>query len=543
MTSICSSTSSATSLFGSQAPSLASKRETLDISGSVYLISSDGRTINLPIPTHSERDPLNWSSTKRAGAFLALLVFSCAGLIVVQGASLMFKPLALEFTANETKPFGLTILLSAPTLCMGIGAFIWIPLSLAVGRRPVLLLGSLMLLLATLWAGVSKTFFSLLAAQCFQGLAAGAASSVTLLVLIDLTFIHQRPQAIAMIWSLGGVIELLILSFVPYMADSSTNWRSFFLIWLVPCSTALALLFFFLPETYFIRPAVAFDGRIIIQSSTEKIKLYESWEEVPGGKALPDTPGRFGELQFWGTTRGGWKSMLACYPQIFLCFLNPLVFWVAVLEALIFGSMLSIAETYPTVLTDPPYLLPIHTVGLVNLAGAVGSLLSWPAAGLMIAAITRRLAMKNNGIRDAEYYLPAFILPILTGAASVILYGLTARNKWHWMWIYFSYTLNCFSFASLATANTLWVTEAFPRWAAPAIVVVSGLSYMASFGISFAVVPWVKSQGYFGANIQLAIMILAVGFVAVPISFWGKKLRQYIDGKWAVNEMGALRPQ
>ena len=75
------------------------------------------------------------------------------------------------------------------------------------------------------------------------------------------------------------------------------------------------------------------------------------------------------------------------------------------------------------------------------------------------------------------------------------------------------------------------------------MVVVSGVSYMASFGISFAIYPWVKSQGFAGQNLQLGAMILAVGLVAVPVSFWGKRLRQYIDGKWAVNEMGALRPQ
>ena len=365
-----------------------------------------------------------------------------------------------------------------------------------------------------------------------------------ILIIIDLTFIHQRPIAIAMIWSLVGVANMCILSVFPYMADANKEWRTFYLIWIGPCAFACLGLFFFFPETYFVRPAVAFDGRIIVQSATEKIKLYDSWEEVPGGKDLPETPGWSRcDMKVWGLTKGGWKAMRACYPQILLCMVNPLVFWVAVLEALVFGSMLSIGETYASVLLAPPYSLPIHTVALVNIAGAVGSLFAWPAAGLMIVAITRRLSMKNKGVRDAEYYLPAFVLPVLAAAASVVIYGLTAHNKWHPIWIYVSYAFNSFGFAGLAAANSLWVTEAFPRWAAPAMVVVSGVSYMASFGISFAIYPWVKSQGFAGQNLQLGAMILAVGLVAVPVSFWGKRLRQYIDGKWAVNEMGALRPQ
>ena len=75
------------------------------------------------------------------------------------------------------------------------------------------------------------------------------------------------------------------------------------------------------------------------------------------------------------------------------------------------------------------------------------------------------------------------------------------------------------------------------------MVVVSGISYIASFGISFSILPWVKSQGFSGANMEMACIILGIGLVAVPIAFWGKNLRQYIDGKWAINEMGALRPQ
>lgn len=516
----------------------------MDLTGSVYLISSDGQTIKLPIPTKSRRDPLNWGKWKRIWAFASLVFSGISSMGAVQIVSLLLQPLSIEYTHEQTKPFNITILQSSPTLFMGLGAFLWIPLSLAIGRRPVLLLASLVLLIATICAGFVQKFYLLLTALCFQGLGAGAWTSVAILVVIDLTFIHQRPIVIAMMWSLVGFANMCILSALPYMANANRNWRTFFHIFITPCALACIGMFFLFPETYFVRPAVAFDGRIIVQSATEKIKLYDSWEEVPGGKNLPDTPGWIKtDLKVWGLTKGGWKAMRACYPQILLCILNPLVFWVGVLEALVFGSMLSIGETYASVLLAPPYSLGIHTVGLVNIAGAIGSLLAWPAAGLMIVAITRHLSMKNKGVRDAEYYLPAFILPVLAAAASVALFGLTAHNKWHPIWIYVSYSLNSFGFAGLAAANSLWVTEAFPRWAAPAMTIVSGLSYTASFGISFAIIPWVESQGFAGQNLQLGAMILAVGLVAVPISFWGKRLRQYIDGKWAVNEMGALRPQ
>jgi MFS family permease len=370
-----------------------------------------------------------------------------------------------------------------------------------------------------------------------------------LLMTIDLTFIHQRPQAIATFWSVGAFFVLLVLSVVPRITNGWLNWRTFYIIFMIPCIIAVVLAFLFYPETYFLRPAVAFDGRVLVQSATEKVKIYADWEEVPGGKALPDTPANckwsatIKQLKIWGKTGSGWEAMWACYPQILLCMVNPLIFWVALLNAIVFGSMMSIGETYSITLSGAPYFLPNDTIALVNFGAAFGALLAWPAAGLMSSMISRRLAMSNRGVRDAEHFLPAFVVPILSGVASVTLYGLTIENKWHPVWVYIAYALNALSFYSLAVANTLWVTEAFPRWAAPALVVLGGWSYVASFGTSYAIFPWIKSQGYAAMNIEIAAMIFVVGGMIVPVSFWGKSLRQYIQGKWGMNEAGALRPQ
>jgi len=78
----------------SRAPS---RRDTTDFSGDVFLIASDGTVLNLPVPSNSPRDPLNWSVAKRARAGLTVVFFSVIGLVLVQGPSLMFKELANEF--------------------------------------------------------------------------------------------------------------------------------------------------------------------------------------------------------------------------------------------------------------------------------------------------------------------------------------------------------------------------------------------------------------------------------------------------------------
>jgi hypothetical protein len=368
------------------------------------------------------------------------------------------------------------------------------------------------------------------------------------LIIIDLTFIHERPQAIAMVWSLVGALTLAILSLVPQMSGNGLNRKLFYLVWVIPCAFSILLAIIFYPETYFIRPAIAFDGRVLVQSSTEKANIYNRWEEVPGGKHLPEIPKPphwlFGrqEYRIFTKTKGGWNAMLRCYGQILLCSINPLIFWVALLEALVFGGMLTIGATYALTLSAPPYNLPPTTVALVNLAAAFGSALAWPASGWLIAHVTKRLAMYNKGVREAEHYLPAFILPVIFSAFSLFLYGVTAHISLPAPLVYVSYMLNSFAFSALATANTLWVTEAFPRWAAPAIVVTNGLSYVASFGTSFVIFPWMRSQGILWMEVELGIAVLATGCVGLVWAFWGRRLRGEIEGRWATGEEGALRP-
>lgn len=235
--------------------------------------------------------------------------------------------------------------------------------------------------------------------------------------------------------------------------------------------------------------------------------------------------------------------MKACYYQVLLCSINPLIFWVALLWALIFGSMLVIGETYALVLTQKPYEIAPNLTALVNLGGSVGGILVWPETALLVPWIQHWLTIRNRGIREAEYCLPAFVLPILTGCASIMLYGFTVEYKLHYSLIYFAYGLNNFSFAALGAAVTLWVTEAFPQYTAPALVVVGGLSYSASFALSFAIVPWIQLQGYGIVGIEIGMAILVVGGIGLPVAFWGKTLRQYIHGRWALNQEGALRPQ
>lgn len=346
------------------------------------------------------------------------------------------------------------------------------------------------------------------------------------------------------------------------MTDTTKDWQTTFKASTVPTGLILILMFLFVPETYFRRPPVAFDGRILVQSGTEKVKIYEEWHEVPESynvsttmrtienniaPRLEDMPVNttwfLNPLAVWKRSVCEPKAALACLIQIFLCVANPLLFWVTLLNAVNFSGMMSIGTGFPLVMASPPYNLGTKAVARVNFSAGAGSLIAVPLSYYMLNNITKRLTLRNRGIRHAEYYLPAFVLPVVTGAASIIIYGVAAEYKLHYSLYHVSYGLNAISWSSGSICNTVWVTESLPQWAAPGLGVAGGISYIVSWGITAALPAWSAAWDVLGVNTAIGIMILIAGLLAIPLAFWGKSVRQYINGRWGTYEGGALRPQ
>lgn len=361
-----------------------------------------------------------------------------------------------------------------------------------------------------------------------------------ILMIIDVAYIHQRPLYIAAFWCLNSSLSNVGLAVTPFiMTATGGSWRAFYWVWSVPCFLSIFLAVIWTPETMFQRPAMAFDGHILSQSENGRVTVYSKWEEVPGGQPDLDEPQDWNassvimNILFWNRTRtGGWSAMKSCGRQLLLCAFNPLIFWVLILNTLVFGGMVITVQTLVEILMDPPYNFSLEAVGLAKLSNAIGALLAFPASGILTSVVIRALAARNRGVREPEHYLPSFILPVVTSTVSLILYGIAAERQWDWRWILLFVGLDYFSAICLFTSNTLWLTEAFPRWAGPALVIVGAGGYAMSFGMSSAIGPWIRSEGFGKTYLEIALMTLIVGLVGFPVNFWGKKFREYIYARW-----------
>lgn len=112
------------------------------------------------------------------------------------GKGTQLNPLAV--IPQGVKPPSLeevSMLATIPLLTNGVASYLLVPLSIAIGRRPVLLLTAVLAWAGGLWAGLSTSLESHLAARAVMGLGAGAVEALIPLIVQDIVFIHQRAKA------------------------------------------------------------------------------------------------------------------------------------------------------------------------------------------------------------------------------------------------------------------------------------------------------------------------------------------------------------
>lgn len=235
----------------------------------------------VPMPTPDPRDPLNLPEWRKWAAIITLSLFGALALsaeaivgalvpiFVLEYAGIDPKILgqidlsSLSFTTPGGKPADPLQLLNSlggpplskvdlistlPILVNGLASYILVPLSIAYGRRPVILFAGVMAWAGGLWAGFSTSLNSHIAARVFQGFGAGAVEALIPLILQDMLFINQRNKAFSLVAAGQGIFIVAIGVTSPIIVVQ-LSWR-----WIYYITSAVGILawigiIFLVPET------------------------------------------------------------------------------------------------------------------------------------------------------------------------------------------------------------------------------------------------------------------------------------------------------
>lgn len=154
--------------------------------------------------------------------------------------------------------------MGAYLLTYGVSQLFYGPISDRVGRRPVILVGMSIFMLATLVAVTTSSLTVLIAASAMQGMGTGVGGVMARTLPRDLYERTQLRHANSLL-NMGILVSPLLAPLIGGLLDTMWNWRACYLFLLVLCAGVTFSMTRWMPET---RPVDAPRTRLLTSYKT-----------------------------------------------------------------------------------------------------------------------------------------------------------------------------------------------------------------------------------------------------------------------------------
>ncbi|KAI4860713.1 MFS general substrate transporter [Hypoxylon rubiginosum] len=485
-----------------------------------------------PQPSDSPNDPLNWPTWRKD--LILVIVGLSAGVVGAYGP--MLSPGFVEIAAA----LNITVsTLSQATawviLLIGISLFIFNPLAKKIGRRPVYVISSIIMLTGSIWGALAKDYNSFLGSRMWSGLGMAPYEVLVQCTIADIYFVHERATRIAL-WNMfllcgisGGA---LIAGYI--IQDQGWQWT---LIWCaIIFGALLPLVILFVPETAYRRrsyeqllAAKSTPNRDEKSDSLKKevhSEQEENVENVETGVVTERKQSFVHSLRLWGgvyTDTPLWKIFLR--PMV--VFFYPGVLWGFLLYGITLSWIVVFSVVNAVIFTAPPYNFSVSQTGLISLSPFILTFIGEVISGPLNDWVCMYLAKKNHGIYLPEFRLPPILISALIGIVGFFGFGATVHYQTHW-----TGPVLCFGLAnmSLAISNASvfgYIIDAHKELSEEAFVAINARNLL-TFGLTYFVNDWLAKDGVLAVFNVLGAIFVIVNALTIPLWIFGQRMRGYI---------------
>ncbi|KAK1720364.1 hypothetical protein CaCOL14_004742 [Colletotrichum acutatum] len=514
------------------------------VEGNALLINRDGEVRKIPVPSSDPNDPLRFRPWEKYGIVFCCCWFSSMGLSIASGLGAILHEFFAMYGPQGYSSEDIVLLITIPTLCIGLGNYIILPLALAYGRRPVFLGFMIILLIATISAALQNSYNGHLAARVVQGLATGASESLLPLMLTEVTFLHERSKIFGLYWMAQNAISSTINLTSSYL-NHDLGWRWYYWVFVITVAIGLVIAFFFAFETQFTRRPESLDGQVVItdefgvtrvipdsEAQAYLEEMQRSGLTAPGANQAAESLERKSYLQRirpWSTPHPQpMRVIVLSWKHMAESFSSPGIIYAVLTSSIALGCGVGMSLTYNTVLVTN-YQWKSEDVGLINVGGVIGAILGMLFCTFVGNPLVMYLARRNRGVHIPEHHLVVLALPAVVGVGMLLLYGYTASGGYTWWGPYIGWTIFQYSFTSVLIISTSFASEAAPKHPGPALVVVVGTKNVVSFGVTYGLTPMVEKWGYQTAFGVLAGIFGFIFLLGVPVYLLNPRWRAYMS--------------
>ncbi|MCJ1337730.1 hypothetical protein MMC09_003013 [Bachmanniomyces sp. S44760] len=447
-------------------------------------------------------NPKNWSRRHKWAATFVVSSFTFISPVSSSMVAPAITAIASEFgIQNQVEQ---ELVLSVFVLAYAVGPLFIGPLSEIYGRVPVLQLANLFYLVFNTACGASKNKAMMIAFRFLSGLGGSAPLAIGGGVLSDCWRAEERGAAIS-IYSLAPLLGPAIGPIAGGFITEKTTWRWVF----YATSIADALIqisgLFFLRETY--PPQILHVKAKALRKETGNDALKTEFEHP--------------ERSLANTLR---RSLVR--PFVLLG-TQPIVQFLAIYMAYLYGLMYLVLATFPTLWTSPRYHESVGISGLNYISLGVGFFLGTQLCAPLTDRIYRTLKARNGNQGRPEFRVPLMFPSSLLVPTGLLIYGWSAQYATHWI----VPNLGTAIFAAGVIVGfqciQTYLVDSYTRYAASAIGAATVLRSLAGFGFPLFAPYMYRALDYGWGNTLLAGIAVALGIPA-PWALWvfGRRLRE-----------------
>ncbi|PNS21515.1 hypothetical protein CAC42_1294 [Sphaceloma murrayae] len=493
--------------------------------------SSDAsQTILVPQPSDSPQDPLNWPLWRRD------LILSILSLLSVLASTLspLLAANTLTLTLHFRRDFTQIALLTGWHLMgVGLAGFIFVPSARVWGKRHLYILGTVIIIISSVWGGASGTNYnSLLAARVFQGVGLAPFEALVNASVGDLYFVHERGKRMALsnLALFGGAF------FTPVIVGKMTStlgWEWTFYFIAIFAAILLPILICFVPETAFRRNEKFNTDLATITDIDEKTTGSDSGE-IPDGainnrgptvkETLPIFNGRKTDESFF-------KLLVRPFPL----FIQPGILVSCLIQGTMIGWTVLIGVVLAAIMLGPPLFFDEVKTGYMYTGAFTGALVGFLIAGVMSDTSAKVMTKWNKGVYEPEFRLVLVIPQLILGCAGLYGFGITSSNtyKYGWFWPDFFFALEVAGMVIGAVASALYIVDAHRDLAVEGFTCLLVFKNIFSFGLTFSGYDWLVKGDIRPVFTAVASVQVGVCVLALPMYVLGKKNRSF----WARHDL------
>ncbi|KAK4164963.1 major facilitator superfamily domain-containing protein [Cladorrhinum sp. PSN259] len=543
------------------------------------------RVANYPMPTLDPADPLNWAPWRKVACMASVSLYAFVSNFVSACIAPALPVWNLEFPDNPKEVEQLMQLVAYNILLIGLGNVWLVPLANIFGRRPIILISTLILFISTVCGATTAKFYGILVVRMFQGFASSASETVVPAVVGEMFFVHERGG-----WMAFYTAALAGGSVVGGIAGGYIAMRLgwFQVFWVSTALTALAFIcsVLWIPETIYDRGAHC----LPIQRNLPRPSRYMPRTPAPylslvtlpsmrmtlpsrfrwtGGMSADLTwyqPSSYGDLASSSTPPRMSKHARSSHatgvtgltvPTVPNMAFPPYTFtdslklgmyrgriryqfmkpwytlrlpavWVVMLQyGGLVGAVAVISTVGPLILSLPPYGWGQNT-GLLFVGALIGIVVGGLCTGLLADYRLKKLAKsQDHGYAEPESRLPIMLPALAIGTGGLLVFGFCAQypGQYQWVGLEFAYGMVAFALAQVPSIWFSYLIDAYNQLASDCFVIICIFRGVIPFIWLLFVIQWVQRDGYLIPFGGFTVIMSVFSLLIVPLLWTGKRMR------------------